>query len=183
MFYKLKIKDHISVKPEFFEEDLKVSVLNQIREVYQNKTDEEIGLVISILNIEEIGQGFKLPENPNRHFPVIFDVICYKPELHDVVEGDVTSVTNFGAFVNLGAIEGLIHLTQTMADQTSFSKTGVIQGSKTGRTLKVGDKVRAKLIANSFKDLSNIKIGLTMRQPGLGQHDWLKEDAGKSQES
>jgi DNA-directed RNA polymerase subunit E'/Rpb7 len=35
--------------------------------------------------------------------------------------------------------------------------------------LKPGDLCRAKIIAISFKDIENIKIGLTMRQPTLGK--------------
>ncbi|MBI2143480.1 hypothetical protein HYU20_04040, partial [Candidatus Woesearchaeota archaeon] len=34
--------------------------------------------------------------------------------------------------------------------------------------------------AVSFKDIANPKIGLTMRQPGLGKLEWIEEDAAKS---
>lgn len=30
----------------------------------------------------------------------------------DIVEGEVSSVTAFGVFVNLGAIEGLVHISE-----------------------------------------------------------------------
>jgi DNA-directed RNA polymerase subunit E' len=50
-------------------------------------------------------------------------------------------------------------------------------GKKTGRTVKVGDKCKARIIAVSYKDLNNPKIGLTMRQEGLGRLEWLEETA------
>ena len=106
--------------------------------------------------------------------------IHYKPEIHEVIEGEVSSVTNFGVFVNMGVIDGLVHLSQTMVDQVSFSKTGSIQGSQTGQSLKVGDKVRASVAAVSFKDIRNVKIGLTMRQPGLGHINWIAEEKKKA---
>jgi len=75
----------------------------------------------------------------------------------------------------LGVIDGLTHLSQTMVDQVSFSNTGMIQGSQTGQTLKAGDMVRASVVAVSFKDIRDVKIGLTMRQPGLGSLSWMGE--------
>jgi DNA-directed RNA polymerase subunit E' len=49
----------------------------------------------------------------------------------------------------------------------------MIPRSQTGQNLKTGDSVRASVVAVSFKDIRNVKIGLTMRQPGLGAHDWM----------
>ncbi len=174
MFYKVKLKDYVDLSPDLFEGNLNESVKEQLTRNYNDKTVEDLGLIISVISVDNVGDGFKLPEDSSRHYVVEFTVMTYKPELHEVIEGDVTSVTNFGIFVNLGVIEGLVHLSQTMADQVSFSKTGMIQGSQTGQSLKVGDVVRASVVAVSFRDLRNVKIGLTMRQPGLGSLEWLK---------
>ncbi len=174
MFYKVKLKDYVDLSPELFEGDLNESIKEQLSRNYADKTTEDLGLIISVVSVDGVGEGFKLPENPSRHYVVEFTVLAYKPDLHEVVEGEVSSVTNFGVFVNLGVIDGLVHLSQTMADQVSFSKTGMIQGSQTGQTLKAGDVVRASVVAVSFKDIRNVKVGLTMRQPGLGSMEWLK---------
>ena len=50
-------------------------------------------------------------------------------------------------------------------------------GKENKKVLKVGDPVRARIVAISLNDLSarESKIGLTMRQPALGAHEWLKE--------
>jgi DNA-directed RNA polymerase subunit E' len=173
MFYKTKLKDYVSLSPDLFEGDLNASIKEQITRNYADKTTEEFGLVVSVISVDGIGQGFKLPEDSSRHYVVEFTVLTYKPQLHEVIEGEVTSVTNFGVFINLGIVDGLIHLSQTMVDQVSFSKVGSIQGSQTGQALKAGDLVRASVIAVSFKDIRNVKIGLTMRQPGLGAYEWL----------
>ncbi len=174
MFYKYKLKDYVDLSPELFEGNLNEAVKEQLSRNYCDKTTEDFGLVISVVSVDSIGEGFKLPEDPSRHYVVEFTIITYKPTLHEVVDGEISSVTNFGVFVSLGVIDGLVHLSQSMTDQVSFSKTGVIQGSQTGQTLKTGDFVRASVVAVSFKDIRNVKVGLTMRQPGLGAHDWLK---------
>jgi DNA-directed RNA polymerase subunit E' len=177
MFHKIKIRDYVALQPDLFEGDLRKSLKMQIIRDYTNKTVEDLGIVISVLDIENIGEGFKLPEDSSRHFVVEFSIISFIPKLHEFCIGKISSITQFGAFINLGVIDGLVHLSQTMVDKTSFSKTGAIQGSKTGQTLKIGDMVRASIVAISFKDLKNVKLGLTMRQPGLGSFSWkIKEE-------
>lgn len=173
MFYKIKLKDYVDLSPDLFRGDLDASIKEQLLRNYKDKTTEEFGLIITILSVDNVGEGFKLPEDPARHYVVEFTVITFKPELHEVISGEVSSVTNFGVFVNLGVIDGMVHLSQTMVDQVSFSKVGSIQGSETGQNLKVGDHVRASVVAVSFKDIRNVKVGLTMRQPGLGAEEWL----------
>lgn len=175
MYSKIKLKDYVALSPELFEGDLNDSVREQLIRNYSDKTTEDFGLVISVVSVDSIGEGFKLPEDPSRYYVVEFTLLTYKPELHEIIEGEISSVTNFGVFVNIGIIDGLIHLSQTMVDHVSFSKTGVLQGTETGQTLKAGDMVRASVVAVSFKDIRNVKIGLTMRQPGLGALTWASE--------
>lgn len=172
MFYKTKVKDYVDLSPDLFEGDLQENIKEQILRNYADKTTEDLGLVITVGGVDSIGEGFKLPEDASRHYVVEFTLITFKPELHEVIKGEVTSVTNFGIFVSMGVIEGLVHLSQTMVDQVSFSNTGVIQGSETGQILKAGMDVKASVAAISFKDMRNVKVGLTMRQPGLGALEW-----------
>ena len=176
MFYETQLKDYVDLSPDLFDGDLQESIQEQIMRNYANKTTEDLGLVITVLDVKTIGEGFKLPEDPSRHYVVEFTLLTYKPELHEVIEGKVSSVTNFGMFVNMGVLDGLVHLSQTMVDQVSFSNTGVLLGAQTGQTLKTEQHVRASVVAVSFKDIRNVKIGLTMRQPGLGAHEWLENE-------
>jgi len=100
-----------------------------------------------------------------------------------VVYGKIKDIADFGAFINIGPIEGMIHVSQTMDDFVSFSKEKVLQGKDSKRSLKVGDKCKARVIAVSYKDLANPKMGLTMRQKGLGKLEWIDEDLGKTEKS
>lgn len=104
--------------------------------------------------------------------------MVYKPELQELVYGQISQITNFGAFVNIGALEAMIHISQTMDDYVSFSKSGALIGRNTKRALKKGDLCIARIIAISYKSLPP-KIGLTMRQPGLGKIEWIQEEKEK----
>ena len=74
----------------------------------------------------------------------------------------------------------MIHISQSMDDFVSFGKDKVLLGKESKRALKVSDLCRARIIAVSYKDISNPKLGLTMRQAGLGRLDWIDEDIASS---
>ena len=70
----------------------------------------------------------------------------------------------------------MVHISQAMDDFVSFSKAGSLTGKQSNRSLKTGDYVRARIVAISFKDPRNPKIGLTMRQPYLGKKEWIEAE-------
>jgi DNA-directed RNA polymerase subunit E' len=63
-----------------------------------------------------------------------------------------------------------------MNDFVSFTKEKTLQGKDSNRSLKIGDVCNARIIAVSYKDVTNPKIGMTMRQEGLGKLEWIPED-------
>ena len=62
-----------------------------------------------------------------------------------------------------------------MDDYVTFSKSGLLSGKETKQNLKVKDLCKARIIAISYKNIKEPKIGLTMRQPYLGAISWSKE--------
>ena len=96
--------------------------------------------------------------------------------MQEVVVGKIKDIAEFGAFINIGPIDGMIHISQTMDDFVSFSKDKTLTGKETKRVLKANDLCRSRIIAVSFKDVLNPKLGLTMRQQGLGRLDWIKDE-------
>ena len=99
--------------------------------------------------------------------------------MNELVYGKIRDITDFGAFMDLGGAEGMVHISQSMDDFVSFSKEKVLTGKKTNQSIKVNDKCKTRIIALSFKDLNNPKIGLTMRQEGLGKLEWLEQMENK----
>ena len=176
MFYKVKMEDHVRVPPRLFNLDIKEALLSVLEEKYEGLIDKEMGIVIKAFDIENIGEGVIIPGDGAAYYDVTFDAITFKPELKEVVKGRVRDIQDFGAFLTIGPIEGMVHIGQIMDDHVSFSKDKVLVGKETKRTLKVGDVCLARIIAISYKDPNNPKIGLTMRQEGLGKLEWISED-------
>lgn len=178
MFYEVLVKDHVRVEPSKFGLDTDEAVRLQLEESYSGFQDKEIGTVVSVLEILEVNEGIIIPGDGAAYYESTFKLIVFKPELQELVYGEIDEITNFGAFINLGAIRGMIHISQTMDDFVSFSETGVLSGKDGKKVLAKGDKCIARIVAISYKG-EEPKIGLTMRQPGLGKLDWVKADKEK----
>jgi DNA-directed RNA polymerase subunit E' len=177
MFYVAEVEDHVRVEPKHFGLATKDAVAEQLQESYVKTMHKDLGFVISVIGVKEVGEGIIIPGDGAAYYKSQFTVLVWKPELHELVPGIVKEITNFGAFMQIGPAQGMIHISQTMEDFVSLSKTGSLQGKVTKRTLNVGDSCLARIVAISYK-AGEPKIGLTMRQPGLGKVDWL-EDAKK----
>ncbi len=73
----------------------------------------------------------------------------------DVLEGKVSSVTEFGVFVNLGELDGLVHATEISWKRSMRGAPKKVEG------FKEGDKVTVKVIGI---DREKDRISLSMKQ-------------------
>ena len=182
MFYRVEVNDHVRVSPRFFEFNVEQAVLKAVKQKYDGTIDPTLGVVIDVANVKHIGEGVVIPGDGASYYDTTFELLVFLPELQEVLTGKIKDIADFGAFITLGPIDGMIHISQTMDDFVTFAKDKTLAGRDSKRSLKVGDSCRARVIAVSFKDVTNPKIGLTMRQPGLGKLDWIAaEDAPAKQ--
>ncbi|EFC32820.1 ribosomal protein S1 [Campylobacter jejuni subsp. jejuni 414] len=86
-----------------------------------------------------------------------FDEFMKSYKIGDVVEGEIISVTSFGAFVKLGGIEGLLHNEDAFWDRSDKCKDKFSQGDKIKVKIIKIDKEDQK-ISLSIKELSNSPV-------------------------
>ena len=178
MYRILKIEDSIRVPPEKFSMKSREAVMQALSDKYECMLDPKIGVVLAIISVEEIREGRIIPEDAGVHYPVVFKVLVFRPELNELAVGEVVDNTEFGAFIRLGPLDGLVHISQLMDDYVSFdSKNSVFLGKETKRILKEKDLVRGRVISISWEEGN--KVGLTMRQPLLGNISWIAEEKKK----
>lgn len=182
MFYLVEVEDYVRVEPRLFGLKTADAVAKQLQETYANYHDKEIGEVVGIISVLEVGNGVIIPGDGAAYYNSRFKLIAWKPELQELVYCTVDEVTNFGAFMDLGVMKGMIHISQTMDDYVSFSTSNSLLGKDSKRVLKKKDNCLARVVAISYKGDAP-KIGLTMRQPGLGKLEWIKEEKQKSKSS
>lgn len=178
MFYILDVEDHVRVEPKHFGLPTNEAIEKQLKENFVGSVTKEFGYAIAVLEINEIEEGVIIPGDGAAYYNTKFKILVWKPELHELVYGTISEITNFGAFIQIGPARGMIHISQTMEDYVSLSKTGTLSGKSSKRSLEKGDDCLARIVAISYK-AGIPKIGLTMRQAGLGELKWLEEDKKK----
>ena len=178
MFYLVEVEDHIRVEPRHFGLPTKEAVEKQLKESYVNSVTKELGFVINVVSVDSVDDGVIIPGDGAPFYRSLFKLLIWKPELHELVYGTIVEIANFGAFMQIGPAQGMIHISQTMEDYVSVSKTGTLSGKMSKRNISKGDECLARVVAISYKS-GEPKIGLTMRQPGLGKLEWTKEDKRK----
>jgi DNA-directed RNA polymerase subunit E' len=181
MFKLIMLQDTIRIPPETFGKPLEKVGREQVKQKYEGIVDEELGYVIAVTGIQVSPIGKIIPGDGATFHKVNFSVLTFYPIIQEIVEGDVVEIADFGAFVRIGPIDALLHVSQLMDDFISYDeKQGVLLGKETKRKLIAGDKVRVRITAVSLgRAGSSGKIGVTARQPFLGKLEWLQIDQGK----
>ncbi len=182
MYLVSKIEDTVRIPPSRFEDPLENVAVEILNESYVGKIDKKLGLMVTVKEIEELGTGKVIMGDGAAYHDVLFTALFFKPELHEIVEGEVIEITEFGAFIRIGPMDGLVHVSQVTDDYINYDgKRGALIGKESKKSLEEGNKVRARIVALSLKGKSSkeTKIGLTMRQPGLGRFEWIDEEKNK----
>ncbi len=183
--YLLTTKEKVvRISPDRLGDDL-TDVIDQLSwESFEGKIENGDSLTVVVTEIEQVGYGRIVHGDGAIYQNVKYRSIEFRPQLQEVIEGTVVEVLKFGAFVRFGPLDGLLHISQIMDDRIDIdAEGGRLIGKDTKRDLKIGDKVRARIVALSLNERSprESKIGLTMRQPGLGKLEWIEEDRKKNE--
>ncbi len=110
------------------------------------KENEELDVEVIEIDVNER----RLRVSLKNLLPKPFDEFSSKFKEGDIVKGVVTTLTNFGAFVRVGALEGLLHNEDSSWDRNDKCKD----------ILKTGDEIDVKIIKIDDK---NQKISLSQK--------------------
>lgn len=183
MFYKVRVKDHVRVDPTNIEKELEQAIATEVRKKYTGFISKEVGIVVDVIGVQDVGDGIIIPGDGAPYYEAEFTLMVFEPEMHEILPGKVKDIADFGAFLTMGPIDGMVHVSQTMNDYVTYSKDKVLQGRDSERTLKVDDLCIAKIVAISYKDPRNPKFGLTMRSEGLGKLEWVAAEIEKEEKA
>ncbi len=177
MFKLISLSTKCEIPPFLFSQPKAVSARIILSEEYEGIITRDYGFIIAIVDVIDVGPGIIIPGNANTFHQVEFTILSFKPNLGDVVEGDIVELVDFGAFCRLGPLDGLVHVSQICDDYISYEQVGNrFIGKETGKILEVNNEVRTKVIAVSLGTGRSGKLGLTMRQKFLGKYDWIEAD-------
>ena len=134
---------------------------SQVSRTYSSNLQELVGqrIGVKILEVNRkrnrliVSQKAAFDEDRARQRGELFE----KLKIGDEIHGKVSGLTTYGAFVNLGAADGLIHISELSWDRVA----------NVGDVLQVGQDVQVKVIK---LDPETSRISLSLRQ--LGQDPW-----------
>jgi small subunit ribosomal protein S1 len=134
---------------------------SQVSRTYSSSLQELVGqrIGVKILEVNRkrnrliVSQKAAFDEDRARQKEELFG----KLKVGDDIAGKVSGLTTYGAFVNLGAADGLIHISELSWDRVA----------NVADVLQVGQDVRVKVIK---LDSETSRISLSLRQ--LGEDPW-----------
>ncbi|HIK77788.1 MAG: DNA-directed RNA polymerase [Methanobacteriota archaeon] len=180
--YKIVTKeDTIRLPAEYIRpgESLNEHIDRLAADAFEGRFDDDNNFILVTANHEPIGRGRIIHGDGAIYQEVRFDAVLFTMEDYEVVEGGVSEIHDFGAFVRIGPMEALLHKSQIMEDHVDVNiGGGMIEGRQSNRRLSQGSFVRARIVSLSVNpsDPRQSKIGLTCKQPGLGSLEWLEEE-------
>lgn len=181
MFKLVALEDIIRISPETFGQPIEAVGYEQLKMKYEGMIDEELGYVVAVTDIQINPIGKVIPGDGATYHRAVFSLLTFIPKIQEIVEGEVVEIADFGAFIRVGPIDALLHVSQLLDDYISHDeKQGVLMGRETKKKLVTGDAVRVRVTAVSLgRGGTSGKVGVTARQPFLGKLEWIKKDLEK----
>jgi len=180
----LKREDVVRIPPERLGEDIDALARELTRTTLEGRVGADKSLTLIASNIERVGEGRIVHGDGAVYQTVKYDAVVFIPQLQEIIDGTVVEILKFGAFIRFGPLDGLLHISQVMDDRVDVDEENQrLIGKDSKRDLRIGDKVRTRIVAVSLNERAprESKIGLTMRQPALGKHEWIEEDRSKAE--
>jgi len=182
LFQIVEVEDIIRIEPIDFGNELNTIAKKILKGRYESTITPELGYVILIMNVNAEKTGKIIPGDGATYHAVQFKLLSFLPKLHEIVEGEIVEITDFGAFIRVGPTDALLHLSQITDEYlNSDVRQGLITAKESNRTVQVGTNMRVRITALSLtRGTAMGKIGVTCRQPFLGSSEWIKEDLKKA---
>jgi DNA-directed RNA polymerase subunit E' len=184
MYKRVTLRDTVEVPPEHLADVTPDLVKKLLQDKLEGRVDEDVGSVVSVIDVQDIGEGAVVPNQPGVYYEAEFDAVTFDPQMQEVVDGEIVEVVNFGAFVGIGPVDGLLHVSQISDEYLAYDgENQQLAARESNRTIGAGDSVRARIVTKSIDERNprDSKIGLTAKQVGLGKHGWLKEEREQRQ--
>lgn len=177
LVYRLyRVRGIVRIIPSKFGKSLEESAFEELRNRYEGAIISNMGIVVSVIDVKVNPLGKILLGDGATYHEVEFTLLCFNPFQHEIVEGEINTVIPEGLFIDLGAQDGFIHLSQISEEKVEYdpSRPGfILKQSK--RIIEKNNIVRARVYGMSIQKGKGFRIQLTIRQPLLGRIDWIRK--------
>ena len=178
MYSLVTMEDTIRIPAEYIRAGRKLEdhIDELAHAAFEGRFDEDENYTLLTYDHETVGRGKIIHGGGAIYQRVRFKALHFTMEANEVVDGAVSEVSEYGAFVRIGPIEALLHKSQIL-DEPVQVNMGIrrIEGSQSGKHIEEGSYVRSRIVSKAINqnDPRSSKIGLNCKMAGLGAHDWL----------
>ncbi len=181
MYEFVELETTVRIPPTHFTGDVEEAVLKALENDVEGrlfKEDEEgepVGFVVFVDEVLDVEDEGIFPGDGAAYHNVRFRALVFRPVEKEVVVGEVTRVKEFGAFVRLGPLDGLLHVSQIADEYMRYDASReVLVGEETGREIRRGDVIKAMVVSVSLDEERprDSKIALSTKREGLGKPEW-----------
>lgn len=148
MYYLLEIETKTSLSPDQLDpkKDANELLLKALRETLEGQVLTDVGLVVAVISCNIRGEGRIPPRSPEIYFRTNIRLIAFKPIPNEVVEGEIVNVTETGAFVNLGSLDGFWPRNRISNRRMEFNaRKGTLEDREEEIVIRRKEKARIKV--------------------------------------
>ena len=92
MYKKMKLKGVARIEPDHLGDPLEAAVERALRDKYEGVVDKSLGTIVAVLGADDIGEGHILAGDGSIYYEVNFDTLVFKPEMQEIIEGEVVEI-------------------------------------------------------------------------------------------
>lgn len=181
MVYRLyRVRDVVRIPPTSFDKSLEESAFEVLRKKYEGAITSNMGIIMTVIDIKIEPTGKILMGDGATYHNIEYTILAFNPFQKEVIEGEINNIIPHGAFIDLGAQDGFIHISQIADEKIEYdpSRPGFIL-RQSRKILEKGDRVRARIYAISVMHGKGLRLQMTMRQPLMGKIEWIKKELEK----
>ena len=112
MFQIARLKDSaVTIKPQHLDKEPLTAIVAELEELYVDKVITDLGLVVTLYEVNSIKGGIIYAGDGAAHYEVEFRMVVFSPFVNEILVGKVYSLTDEnGIRVSLGFFDDLIVL-------------------------------------------------------------------------
>ena len=126
MYYTHPREDMVRIPPDRLGEDLEKVTMELARQAFEGHMGPDQKLVVLITSLELNGDSRVVHGDGAVYQPVRIQMLLFDIRIQEVIEGLIDQVTEYGAFVRFGPLDGLLHVSQIQDDHINVDVGGQI---------------------------------------------------------
>lgn len=163
MFVLAKFKDTIRVPASKLDQPIEDVLRDELNKRFANKVVLDVGLVICLHNIVEVGESYIYQGDGAIHTRCVYQMIVFRPQIGEVICGTLKSSSKEGLIVSLNFFDSIVIPPQQLNEPSHFNETDQIwtwsyedEGQAHQLSLDVGEQIRFRVHSEEFVDVSPV---------------------------